>query len=120
MTHIRQVPVQPITPASAPGRVRRVDADEPRGQSRQDPSHQPATEDHSAETGGGLSPAYAEVLVDPHTDALVIRIRSGASNTLLEELDAPELDRLSHQLRTYSAMLARRALTRARTLDRGA
>jgi hypothetical protein len=114
MTDLRTSRIQPLAPAAAPGRVRRIRADDPRGQSRHHPSNHQPTDEPSAETGGGLSPSYAEVLVDPNTGAVVIRVRASASHTLLQELDAPELERVSRQLRSYSVMLARWSLTRAR------
>jgi hypothetical protein len=111
----RTTRVQPAAPTAAVRQVRRLGADDPRGQSQRRRSNEPPPDDRPAETGGRLSPSYAEVVVDAERGQVMIRVRDAASNSLLQEFDASELERVSRQLRSYSAILARCALTRART-----
>ena len=64
----------------------------------------------AAATGGSLRPAYSEVDVDPDTQEMVVRVRDAATDEVLSELPAKEIQAMNKHLKDYAdaAAAARR------------
>jgi len=73
------------------------------------PARAPVAQDVSASTDGQLQNAYAQVVIDPHTHEVIVRIRDAETDRILTELASPEVQAVSRNLRDYAALLARRA-----------
>lgn len=63
---------------------------------------------HVAEstTGGGLRAAYAQFVVNPDTNDVVIRIKDSMTNEVLRELPSPEVEAMRAHLTTYVQKLS--------------
>lgn len=66
------------------------------------PNPQPA----DSSTGGGLRAAYAQFVVNPDTNDVVIRIKDSATNEVLRELPSPEVEAMRAHLNTYVQKLS--------------
>jgi hypothetical protein len=64
----------------------------------------PQTADSS--TGGGLRAAYAQFVVNPDTNDVVIRIKDSATNEVLRELPSPEVEAMRAHINTYVQKLS--------------
>jgi hypothetical protein len=84
-------PVQPVRPEHAHGTHA-----EPK------PESSPA-----ATTGGTLRAAYAQFMVDPDTDEVVVRIRDASTDEVISELPSKEVQAVTRHLRAYAEALAR-------------
>jgi len=65
--------------------------------------------DVAASTTGNLQNAYAQYLVDPDTNDVVVRIRDASTDRILNELPSREVRAMTRHMKEYAAMLARRA-----------
>jgi hypothetical protein len=88
-------PTQPVRrperPAGSPG--------EP-GTVQQDPTV-------AATTGGSLRPAYAQFVVNPETQDVVLRIRDAATDKVLSELPSKEVQAVTAYLKNYLETISR-------------
>jgi hypothetical protein len=65
--------------------------------------------DVAASTMGHLQNAYAQFVIDPDTDEVVVRIRDASTDRILTELPSPEVQAMGRHMKEYADMLARRA-----------
>ena len=96
-------PVSPVTGAAAVVRVARV-AD-PRVPARQ--------RDAAAVTGGSLKATYAQLVINPDTHDVVIRIRDATTHELISEYPAETVEHMEHDLMQYLNTLQRRRAGKA-------
>jgi hypothetical protein len=61
----------------------------------------------AAATGGGLPAAYAQFVVNPDTNEVVMRIMDSATDAVLNEYPSKEVQAMSKHLRDYATTLAR-------------
>ena len=85
-------PVRPEHPAGTPATQR----PEPGGDSA------------AATTGGSLRAAYAQLVINPDTHDVVIRIMDSSTNAVLNEYPSKEVQAVSQHLREYAITLAQR------------
>jgi FlaG protein len=64
--------------------------------------------DVAATTGGQLHGAYAQFLVDPDTQDVVVKIRDASTDEILSEIPSTEIQALNKHLKEYTELLARR------------
>jgi hypothetical protein len=116
MSHSNDLRIEPLRPSAAPKPIKvaypspRVvplapaphAAPESEQQALVDANHVAAT------TGGQLQPAYAQFVVDPDTHDVLLRVRDGTTNRILQEFPSVELQAMSRNLTEYADMLARR------------
>ena len=80
------------------------------------PQPTPAERDVVAAVGGHLRGAYAQYIIDPDTNDVVVRVRDVATDALLSETPTPEIQALNRRYREYAATMARRSIaTRSET-----
>jgi len=65
--------------------------------------------DVAASTTGHLQNAYAQYLVDPDTNDVVLRIRDASTDRILTELPSREVRAMNRHMKEYADMLTRRA-----------
>jgi len=108
MSDARDLRIEPVGPADAAQPVQAAHVEHPaaeRAAQQQRPA--PGEPDAVAAVGGHLRGAYAQYVVDPDTNDVVVRIRDVATDRLLHELPSPEVQALTRYFREYPAMLAR-------------
>jgi hypothetical protein len=116
MSHSNDLRIEPLRPSAAskpikvayptPHIVPLVDAQPARPES--DEPELAVANDAAATTGGQLPPAYTQFVVDPDTHDVILRVRDGTTNRILQELPSAELQALSRNLTEYADKLARR------------
>jgi hypothetical protein len=89
--------VPPVSPITGARSVQAVRTDVP-GQRKADVG---------AVTGGNLPAAYAQVVVNPDTQALVIHVRNATTGQVITEHPTSELEAAATSIKQYAAMLAR-------------
>jgi hypothetical protein len=70
-------------------------------------SAEPSRADVGAITGGSLPAAYAQVVANPDTHDLVIRVRHATTDEVISEHPSREVQAMDTSLRQYAAVLAR-------------
>jgi hypothetical protein len=70
----------------------------------------------AASTGGNLRAAYAQFVINPDTQDVVVRIKDAATDQVLSELPSKEVQAMSTYLKNYAETLARH---RAANLNQG-
>lgn len=117
MSHSNELRIEPLRPSAAPKPIK-VAYPTPRivplvdARPAQPDSGEPdlADANHTAATTGGqLQPAYAQFVVDPDTHDVLLRVRDGTTNRILQEFPSAELQAMSRNLTEYADMLARRS-----------
>jgi hypothetical protein len=88
-------PVPPVTGARPVQPVRSESAAQPRA-------------DIGAITGGSLPAAYAQIVVNPETHDVVIRVRHATTDQVISEHPASEVEAMAASMRRYAATAARR------------
>jgi len=61
----------------------------------------------AASTGGDLRAAYAQLVVNPDTHDVVIRVRDAATDEVLSEIPAEQVEAMARYLKDYAETLAR-------------
>ena len=87
-------PVRPVAAVRPVHPVRAISEAKPRA-------------DIGAVTGGSLPAAYAQVVVNPDTHDVLIRVRHAATDQVLSEHSSSELEAVSASMKQYAAALAR-------------
>jgi hypothetical protein len=64
----------------------------------------------AASTGGNLRAAYAQFVVNPDTNDVVIRVRDSATDEVLSEFPSEQIQAMSKYLKEYADTLARHRL----------
>jgi hypothetical protein len=113
MSDIQDLRVEPVAPAAAvepvqPARKAHAPAQPAPGP---DSKHEPA----AVSTIAQLGTAYAQFLVDPDSQDVVLKIRDAATNEVLNEIPSPAVQALDKHLREYAELLARRRAATAAT-----
>jgi uncharacterized FlaG/YvyC family protein len=62
----------------------------------------------AATTGGNLRAAYAQLIINPDTQDVVVRIKDSATDAVLSEYPNKDVQAMSQYLRQYAETLARR------------
>ena len=65
----------------------------------------------AATTGGTLRAAYAQFIVNPDTNDVVVRIRDASTDEVLSELPSKDVQAMTQHLKDYADALARRRAT---------
>jgi hypothetical protein len=110
MSDFRDLRVEPVSASPSAEQIqpaRERPTPEPRAQ---EPNDAPGEQDAVAAVGGHAHGAYAQYVVDPDTNDVVVRIRDLATDKVLSELPSLEVQAMSQSLREYAATLARRRL----------
>jgi FlaG protein len=101
MSDSQFLPVGPVSPVSGAPAVRRVGRDaRTRGAANQ--------RDVAAVTAGSLHSAYAQLVVDPDTHDVVIRVRDATTHELIREYPSSEVQHMDKAIKDYVDALARR------------
>jgi FlaG protein len=110
--------VEPVSPTGEPAAVQPVQS--ARGAPAPGPRNPSGhAEGVAAVTGGSLSAAYAEFVVNPDTHDVVIRIRELGTDRIINQYPSREVEAMSAYMRQYAETLARmRAARRARADER--
>jgi FlaG protein len=87
-------PVRPVRPAERPAGT-------------PDQGSVPDRHSVAATTGGNLRGAYAQYVVNPDTQDVVVRIRDAATDQVLSELPSKEVQAMTAYLKNYVETLAR-------------
>ncbi len=61
----------------------------------------------AARAEGGLRPSYAQFVVDPSTDRVLVRIVDATTGVVIREIPPEEMRRVAESLREYAQVLAR-------------
>jgi hypothetical protein len=61
----------------------------------------------AASTGGNLRAAYAQFVINPDTQDVVVRIRDSATDEVLNEMPSKQVQAMSAYLKNYTETLAR-------------
>jgi hypothetical protein len=69
---------------------------------------EPSGDAVAATTGGTLRAAYAQIVVNPDTHDVVLRILDSATDAVLNEYPSKEVQAMSKGLQDYASALARR------------
>ena len=64
--------------------------------------------DVAALTGGNLAGQYAQLVINPETHDVVIRVRDAKTDEVLSEYPSSEIEHLAMFLKQYAQTLARR------------
>ena len=64
--------------------------------------------DVAAVTGGNLANQYAQLVINPDTHDVVIRVRDAKTDEVLSEYPSSEIEHLAMYLKQYAETLARR------------
>jgi hypothetical protein len=118
MPNFSDLRVEPMRPSAAPKPIR-TEYPTPRIVPLDDAQRGPDAAGHAgvaanhvaAATGGTLPPTYSQFVVDPDTNDVLLRVRDGATNRILQEFPSAELRAMSRSLTQYADMLARRHAT---------
>jgi hypothetical protein len=62
----------------------------------------------AAITGGSLAGQYAQLVINPDTHDVVIRVRDAQTDRVLREYPSQEIEHLAMYMKQYAATLARR------------
>jgi hypothetical protein len=115
MSNSNELRVEPTRPSAAPKPIQTrypaphiVPLDDPHLHAESDGHDVVAAKHVAASTGGSLQPAYSQFIVDPDTHAVLLRVRDGTTNRILQEFPSAELQAMSRNLTEYADMLARR------------
>ena len=98
--------IQPVSPVSGAALVQPVRPERPAGTpaaQRPELGHDSA----AASTGGNLRAAYAQFVVNPDTNDVVIRIVDSETDAVLNEYPSKEVQAMSTYLQGYANTLAR-------------
>ena len=106
MSDIRDLRVEPVAPAAAVEPVQPTRAAHAPAQPA--PSLESKHEPAAVSTIAQLGTAYAQYLVDPDSQDVVLRIRDAATNEVLSEIPSAAVQALDTHLREYAELLARR------------
>ena len=98
--------IEPVSPVRATAHVQPVRPERPAGTpAAQRP--EPGQDSVAASTGGNLRPAYAQFVVNPDTNDVVIRIMDSETDAVLNEYPSKEVQAMSSYLQGYANTLAR-------------
>ena len=106
MSDTRELHIEPTPPVFGAARVQRVRPERPAG-TPAPPRPEPSDDSVAATTGGNLRPAYAQFVVNPDTNDVVIRIMDSETDAVLNEYPSKEVQAMSSYLQGYARTLAR-------------
>jgi hypothetical protein len=101
MSDLQANPVGPVAPVSSAPPVRPVERETPS-------SGAPGQHDVAAVTGGSLKGAYAQLVINPDTHDVVIRVRDSATDEILSEYPSSAVEHMATDLMHYLETLERR------------
>jgi hypothetical protein len=106
MSDTRELHIEPTPPVLGAARVQPVRPERPAGTpAAQRP--EPSNDSVAAATGGNLRPAYAQFVINPDTNDVVIRIMDSETDAILNEYPSKEVQAMSSYLQGYANTLAR-------------
>jgi hypothetical protein len=109
MSDIEGISIQPVPPVSGPAPVQPVQHEPGRTPTPDSGAKPPARPtDVAASVGGSLPSAYAQLVVNPDTRDVVIRIRDASTDEIIHEYPSSEVENMAKYLKQYVATLARR------------
>ena len=119
MTAPHDSPVQPVAPVTGTRPVQPSEAESRHAAWEQARQRTPTTtpgqnqsEPADASTSGGIPAAYAQLIVDPDTHQVIVKIRDAATDKVLTEVPSQAVQAADKSLRAYADFLARhRAMT---------
>ena len=106
MSDTRELHIEPTPPVLGAARVQPVRPERPAGTpaaQRPEPGHDSV----AASTGGNLRAAYAQFVVNPDTNDVVIRIMDSETDAVLNEYPSKDVQAMSSYLQDYAKTLAR-------------
>jgi hypothetical protein len=106
MSDNRELHIEPVSPVRGAAGVQPVRPESPAGTpatQRPEPGHDSV----AASTGGNLRAAYAQFVVNPDTNDVVIRIMDSETDMVLNEYPSKEVQAMSSYLQGYANTLAR-------------
>ena len=106
MSDNRELHIEPTSPVRGSAPVQPVRPESPAGTpaaQRPEPGHDSV----AASTGGNLRPAYAQFVINPDTNDVVIRIMDSETDAVLNEYPSKEVQAMSSYLQGYANTLAR-------------
>ena len=106
MSDIQDLRVEPVAPAAAVEPVQPTRAAHAPAQPA--PSLESKHELAAVSTIAQFGTAYAQYLVDPDSQAVVLRIRDAATDQVIHEIPSPAVQAIDKHLREYAEFLARR------------
>jgi hypothetical protein len=102
------MPTSPIGPVPPVGGSQPVRSVQPGTSPRRDPGQG----DPAAVTSGQLNAAYAQLVINPDTHDVVIRVRDSATDDIIREYPSKEVEHMAKYLKDYVDTARRRAAAR--------
>src|SRR5689334_8253638 len=109
MSDLSTSPVGPLSPVAGAAAVARVVRVADPRVPRRDPAGQ---RDVAAVTGGSLKRVYAQLVVNPDTHDVVIRVRDATTHEVLSEYPAEAVEHMEQDLMRYLATVQHRKSVR--------
>jgi hypothetical protein len=101
MSDLPTLPVGPVPPVGGVAPTRPV-------QREAHAAGAPSRQDVAAVTGGSLKGAYAQIVINPDTHDVVIRVRDAVSHAIISEYPSSEIEHMAKDLNDYLDTLRRR------------
>jgi hypothetical protein len=106
MSDSRNPAVSPAPPVGNAAPVQPVRGQQPVGLAAER-SIAPRGHEVAAVTGGSLSPAYAQFMVDQDTHDVVIRIHDAATNQVIAQYPSAQIEAMAADMQKYADTIAR-------------
>jgi hypothetical protein len=105
MSDLHTNPIEPVQPVGgvAPARPIAREAPESGAASRRD---------IAAVTGGSLKSSYAQLVINPDTHDVVVRVLDSATHAVIREYPSSEVEHMAKYLKDYVDALERRRTAR--------
>ena len=107
MSDARTPPVGPVPPVGGTPAVEPVRPERPPVAPR-DPQVAAGKHDVAAITGGNLPGQYAQLVINPDTHDVVIRVLDAQTHHVIDEYPSSAVEHMAVYLKQYGEMLARR------------
>jgi|ERR1051326_1739518 hypothetical protein len=101
MSDLPTTPVGPVSPVGGVAPARPVARDAPTAGAT-------SRRDVAAVTGGSLKAAYAQIVINPDTHDVVIRVRDAVTHDVISEYPSSEIEHMARELKDYVDAIQRR------------